>query len=197
MADTILRGSGLPGAIVSTIKNVIREYSKQEKKGFLAYHAYTMGQVVNLSPPLGAKYRKIYGAIQTKKFEKDVIEARGWAPDSPAWEALASVITAATNVPLDRAVMLSQNMSGVTDSSHQEWQRVAMALGWPAWSVGAEIFPEHEIIKLEAKERRKQEGIEKAKRTRELNNRNKTPGQKYQEALERSLNRQKNRRTRN
>ena len=93
--------------------------------------------------------------------------------------------------------MLSQNMVGVTDSRNQEWQRVAMALGWPAWSVGVEIFPEHEIIKLEAKERRKQEGIEKAKRTRELNNRNKTPGQKYQEALERSLNRQKNRRTRN
>ena len=189
MADTILRGSGLPGAIISTIKNVIREYSKQEKKGFLADHAYTMGQVVNLSPPLGAKYRKIYGAIQTKKFEKDVIEARGWAPDSPAWEALASVITAATTVPLDRAVMLSQNMVGVTDSRNQEWQRVDMALGWPAWSVGVEIFPEHEIIKLEAKERRKQEGIEKAKRTREQNRLNKTADDLMDEPYERALKR--------
>ena len=189
MADTILRGSGLPGAIISTIKNIIIEYNKQNKKGFLADHVYTMGQIVNLSPPLGAKYRKVYNAIQTGKFEKDVIAARGWAPDSPIWEALASVVTAGTNIPLDRAVMLSHNMVGVTDSRHRDWQRVAMALGWPAWSVGADIFPEHEIIKQEAKERRKQEGIEKAKRTREQNRLNKTADDLMDEAYERALKR--------
>ena len=36
MLDTLLRGSGVYGAVFSTVKNVIREYNKQEKKGFMS-----------------------------------------------------------------------------------------------------------------------------------------------------------------
>ena len=79
MVDTTLKGGfGLPGAVVSTIKNVVQEYNKQDKKGFTADHTYTILQVANLSPPIGSKLRKIYSAIQAKKFEKDVIAERGF-----------------------------------------------------------------------------------------------------------------------
>jgi len=168
MVDTILRGSGLPGAIVSTVKNIIREYSKQEDKGFLADHTYTLIQAINLSPPIGSKVRKVYSAIQTSRFERDVIEERGFAPDSPIWQVIGGVVSAAANIPLDNAVNIIDRMTESMDERNQAWQRVAMALGWNTWDVGAKD-EEGEEIKAKAKEIRKQEGIEKAKKTRAKN----------------------------
>ncbi|HIK86905.1 MAG TPA: hypothetical protein EYG07_00265 [Alphaproteobacteria bacterium] len=167
MVDTILRGSGLPGAIVSTLKNMILKYQEQEKKGFLADHTYTIIEAVNLSPPLGSKIRKGYGAIQTyTRFEKDVIDARGFNLDSPIYSVGGNLIEAATNIPLARLVNITTNTYAALDARHQTWQRVAMAMGWNSWDVGVEPFPEHDLIKSEAKEKRKQEGIEKGKKTR-------------------------------
>ena len=176
MVDTILRGSGLPGAIVSTIKNVIREYSKQEEKGFLSDHTYTIIQAINLSPPIGSKVRKVYSAIQTKRFERDVIEERGFAPNSPIWQVIGGVVSAAANIPLDNAVNILDRTIESLDERNQAWQRVAMALGWNTWDVGAKD-EEGEEIKAKAKEIRKKEGIEKAKKTRAENKRKKQEAQ--------------------
>ena len=168
MLDTILRGSGLPGAIVSTIKNIVMEYSDQEKKGWNADHTYTLIEAFNLSPTIGSKARKFYSGIQTERFEKDVIAAKGWAYDSPRWQSVGSFTAAATNIPLDRVVLKMHNVIGALDDRNEAWQRIAMAMGWPGWNVGVEVFPEHDIIKDQARERRKKEGIEKAKRTRAI-----------------------------
>ena len=51
------------------------------------------------------------------------------------------------------------------DYRNTVWQRVALALGLRSWDVGAEN-EEHELIKTEAKAKRKKEGKEKAKATR-------------------------------
>ena len=166
MLDTILRGSGLPGAIVSTIKNIIMEYSKQEKKGYTADHTYTMLQTINLSPPLGSKARKVYGAIQTHRFEKDVIAERGFAPDSPIYEIMGKLVSASLNVPLDRLVSKTQNMTAALDERNEAWQRIATALGWATYDVGVEPYPFHQEIKDAAKEKRVELGKIKAKETR-------------------------------
>ena len=55
MIDTLLRGSGLKGAVVSTIKNAIMQYQKQDAKGFRADHTYTLIELLNISPPIGSK----------------------------------------------------------------------------------------------------------------------------------------------
>jgi hypothetical protein len=169
MLDTILRGSGLPGAIISTIKNIILEYNKQEKKGWFADHTHTLIQAFNLSPPIGNKARKFYKGIQTAKFEKDVINERGWAYDSPQWGVVGNITAAATNIPLDRLVSKLQNVIAAFDSRNEAWQRIATMSGWPTWTVDVEPFPEHEQIKINAKLLRKEESKIKAKETRELN----------------------------
>jgi hypothetical protein len=169
MADTILRGSGLPGAIVSTMKNVITKYNEQEAKGWSADHAYTLIETFNLSPPLGSKARKLYSGIQTKKFEKDVIEERGFAIDSPMWKVIGDITAAGTNVPLDRVVLKYNNLVAAMNANNETWQRIASALGWPSWSIGAESFPEHQGIKDTARLRRKEEGKKKAAETRKRN----------------------------
>ena len=171
MADTILRGSGLPGAIVSTIKNIIMEYNKQEDKGFTADHAYTLIQALNISPTLGSKARLMYSGIKTYKYEKDVIKERGLALDSPIWEIIGAEVQAFTNVPMNRTVQLLRNTTGALDERNALWQRIAMGMGWNYYDFNVEVYPEHQDIKDTAKEERKQAGIEKAKITRAENTR--------------------------
>ena len=171
MLDTLLRGSGVYGAVFSTVKNVIREYNKQEKKGFMSEHAYTVLSLFNISPPIGSKARKIHSAIQTRKFEKDEIAARGWGVVAdgrldlgPNWSILGKVLSAAVSVPLDRVVDELTSISEAFDARNKAWQRIALALGWKTWDVGA-IEENAEAIKAAAKKKRKEAGTKKAKET--------------------------------
>ena len=166
MVDTILRGSGLAGAVVSTLKNTINEYYRQEKKGsFMADHTYTLLQLANVSPPIGSKLRKVYGAIQTKNFDKDVIDARGAAFDSPSYEIIGNLLSAGLNIPLDRAIAEIRGLTEALDNRNTAYQRIALALGWRTWDVNAKN-EEHELIKTTAKTKRKAEGRIKAAETR-------------------------------
>ena len=172
MVDTVLRGSGVYGAVLSTIKNTIQTYYAQEEKGFMANHAYTLLSAFNVSPPIGSKFRKLHTAIQTKKFEKDAIAERGWALTAngrvnlgPNWAVLGSLVSGAANIPLDRVYDEISSISEALDARNKAWQRIALALGWKSWDVGAKN-EEHDLIETLAKEKRKKEGIEKAKETR-------------------------------
>ena len=177
MVDTVLRGSGLTGAVVSTLKNVINRYYKEEKKGYNADHAYTLLELANVSPPIGSKMRKVYGAIQTKKFDKDVIEAQGWDVTldgrfniSPNYEIIASLASAGLNLPLDRALAEVDGISEALDARNTSYQRMMLGLGWRTWDVGAEN-EEFDLIKAVAKIKRKKASIEKSKATRKENKR--------------------------
>ena len=166
MVDTILRGSGLAGAVVSTLKNTINEYYRQEKKGsFMADHTYTLLQLANVSPPIGSKLRKVYSSIQTKNFDKDVIDARGAAPDSPAYEIVGNLLSAGLNIPLDRAISEIRGITEALDNRNTAAQRIALALGWRTWDVNVKN-EEHELIKTTVKKKRKEEGKKKAAETR-------------------------------
>ena len=175
MLDTVLKGSGVYGAVFSTVKNIIREYDKQEKKGFMSNHAYTVLSLFDISPPIGSKARKVHSAIQTRKFEKDEIAARGWGVVAdgrldlgPNWSILGKVLSAAVSVPLDRVVDELTSISEAFDARNKAWQRIALALGWKTWDVGA-IEENAEAIKAAAKKKRKEAGVEKAKETRAAN----------------------------
>ena len=173
MIDTILRGSGVGGAVISTIKNAIRRYNFEEKKGFTADHTYTVLELANLSPALGSKLRKIYSAIQTKKFEKDVIAEKGFSVTidgrfqlSPSYQVVGSVVSGAANIPMDRMVAEINAITEAFDNRNTTYQRVALALGFRTWDVNSKI-EEFDLIKADAKIRRKEEGKIKAKETRQ------------------------------
>ena len=172
MLDTLLRGSGVYGAILASAKNVIREYNKQEKKGFLGDHSYTILSLFDISPPIGSKARKINTAIKTRTFEKDAIAERGWAVTAegrlnlgPNWSVMGNVVSATTNVPLDRVVAEVTSVAEAFNAKNTAYQRMALGAGWKTWDVGVENEV-NEKIKEEAKARRKEEGVKKAAETR-------------------------------
>jgi hypothetical protein len=138
MVDTILRGTGIYGAVAAMLKNVALEFVDQNKKGYRADHAYTVLEAVNLSPALGSKTRKVYSATQAVKFNSDEMISRGFHIDNPAYEAVANVTSAAINLPVDRALRITDNLREATNKENQAWQRIALALGWSTWDVGIE-----------------------------------------------------------
>lgn len=173
MTDSILKGSGVRGAALATIKNTVTEYFAQKEKGFMADRGAVILQVLSLSPPIGSKLRKINSALAGEAFNKDVLEARGFSVTkdgrvnlSPAYSIIGSLVSGVANIPMDRMVDIINGYSEALDSRNTTWQRIALALGWKTWDVGAKN-EEHDQIKIEAKEQRKEEGKTKAKKTRE------------------------------
>jgi len=158
MIDTILRGSGLSGAVLSTIKNTINMYYRQEKKGYMADHTYTLIELANISPPIGSKLRKVYAAIQTEKYNSSVIKERGLSlvaegrlNVSPAYEIIGNLLSAGFNIPLDRVVIELNSISESLDNRNTAYQRIALLLGWRSWDVNAKN-EENDFIKLVYKE---------------------------------------------
>ena len=175
MIDSLLRGSGVGGAVVSTAKNTIIEFMEQEEKAkddvFYTEpdHAYTLIETLNLSPPVGIKARKLYGAAQTWEFNRDVIDYMPKTDiDNPLYDATFSATEAITNVPLSRLHNKVLNIREAMDSDHETWKRVAMFLGWSRWSFGIENQDVadakgeiKEIKAAEAEERREQKKQER------------------------------------
>jgi len=176
--DSLIRGMGVKGAVVITIKNVIQEYFKQTKKEYRADHAYTILQAVNLSPPIGSKIKKIYSAIKGYQYDKDVIKERGFDITangklnlSPAYRVLGSLSAGALNLPLDRLYSEIQSVAEMLDERNTIYQRLALSLGFRSWDVNTKN-EEDDLIKLGAKEKRKTEQKEarkeKTKAAREI-----------------------------
>jgi hypothetical protein len=176
MVDTLLRGSGLAGAVASTIKNVVMEYSEQKDKSPIEKeNVDIIIAALNISPPIGSKGRKINNFLQTEEFERDVIAERGFDVTidgkfqlSPSYDMVGELSSAVFNLPLDRAIDEVNAITEALDSRNTSWQRLALAMGWRQWDVNART-EEHDLIKTNAKAKRKEEGKVKAKATREAN----------------------------
>tara|TARA_Y100000361_G_C11116282_1_gene320585 strand:- start:75 stop:1169 length:1095 start_codon:yes stop_codon:yes gene_type:complete len=145
MMDTILRGSGLYGAVVSTVKNTIIKFIEQEKKGWTGDHTYTIIEAINLSPPIGSKLRKLYSAIQTYRFNKDIMMDYGPGIGNPAYEMFGNIVSGVTNLPLDRLFRKANNVRAALDERNAAWQRIATLLGWSTWDVGVKNLEVEEL----------------------------------------------------
>ena len=88
---------------------------------------------------------------------------------SPKYALVGNIASGIANIPLDRVYDEVNSISEALDNRNTEWQRIALALGWKTWDVGAEN-EENEAIKAAGKAKRKQEGIEKGKETRKKTN---------------------------
>jgi predicted kinase len=163
MLDTLLRGSGIGGAVVATVKNVILKFMKESEKmdDGVYYTGPDWGNVIieglNIAPPIGIKARKIYSGLKTWEYNKDVIDQMDKTDiDNPIYDAAFSVTEAVTNVPLSRLYNKTQNISESLDAEHETWKRVAMLLGWSRWNFGIKnqdvVDAKGEVKEIKAKE---------------------------------------------
>jgi hypothetical protein len=154
MVDGWLAGLGVTGKAVGTVEKSIREYLKQEDRGFNADHAKTIMQLLGFSPPVGSKVRKIHGSIQTEQFNKGVSEKRGFTLDNPTWSTYGNVVEGFTNVPMGRLANKMLNIDNALDSQNEWWERAALLLGWNTWDLGIKD-PDIEAARKEVKQDKK------------------------------------------
>jgi hypothetical protein len=163
MSDSLLRGMGIGGAAVSTLKNMLIKFMQENDKGWNADFDKVTLEFLNLSPPIGSKARKLTSAGKGYQFNKGVIQEMDKLDiNNPMWYSVGNTVSALTNVPLDRAVNKVNNIKEALDSRNEGWQRIALLAGWNSWDLGVEK-EEVDAAKKAIKDRKKAEKEAKKK----------------------------------
>ena len=162
LMDNLLRGMGIGGAVVSTIKNLgieIYDRSKRKKPDY----ADVALKLLDVAPPVDVKVSKFRQGLTTYEYsQKDPRREEFFNVDNPSYSAAAKVIAATTNVPVDRLLQKAQNLENAMDDQNQWWKRAAFFLGWPEWQLRSS--KEATEFKELMKEKRKQYKEETTKR---------------------------------
>jgi hypothetical protein len=178
MMDTILRGAGIAGAVVATVKNVIikakQESGKMDDDNFFTDPDWgnVVIEALNISPPIGIKARKIHSSLKTWEYNSDVIDHMNKTDiDNPMYDAVFSGAEAITNVPLSRLYSKYQNIVEAMNDDHETWKRIAMVLGWSKWNFGIKnqdvMTAKGEVKEIKADEAEERREIKKAEREAE------------------------------
>ena len=155
------------------MKNTIQEWLKQDEKGFRADHAYTLLRFFGFSPTIGSKGRKLYSAIQTDKFNRDVIKEMGLLNiDNPIYSVIGNIVSATTNLPLDRLVKKIDNIDAALTEDLSNIERLALLMGWNTWDLDVDdsdvIAVEDEIKEKKKVKKEKQKKIKKEEKKKEI-----------------------------
>ena len=135
MIDGILRGIGIGGAVFSVLKNVGIKLARESAKDNPKYENAT-SELLKLSPPISSKYSKVNAALRSYSWDKKEMKEKGFSLDNPAYLAGANVISATTNVPLDRVIKKIDNITASTQENISVTQRIALLSGWSEWQLG-------------------------------------------------------------
>jgi len=136
-ADALMKGSGIYGAGLSTIKNVLLKVSQESGKKRPQY-VEAAWQVLTFSPPLDKKVRQFRNTLRSYQYDLDEMQDKGFSLDNPAYLANANLIEAGTNVPVARVIKKLDNIRGAIEQDRTAWQRVFLLAGYANYQLGIE-----------------------------------------------------------
>ena len=136
MLDTQLRGLGIGGAAVSVIKNFLTDLYERSERDRPEY-VDSVWKLMQFSPPISSKISKLRQAAWQfdSKARREEVYEEGFSINNPAYKALSKVVSATTNVPLDRLYSKGENIEAAISDESDWWQKVAMLAGWPEWQI--------------------------------------------------------------
>jgi len=136
MADSLLRGLGIGGSAVSVAKNFLMDLYERSGRSRPEY-VDSIYKLLQFSPPISSKISRLRQAawmFDSKKRREEIYE-KGFALDNPAYEAAGKVISATTNLPVDRVYNKINNIDAALAEDTETWESIAMLLGWPEWQI--------------------------------------------------------------
>ena len=147
--DSILRGSGIYGAVASTLKNMVIKFNQQREKGYNKDESAVLMEALNLSPIVGIRARGIVNAEKTLNYSMPVIkEMETFDLDNPMWSAVTNYVQVA-GFPANRLYQKSINMRNALNTDYTNFQRALFFSGYTTWSLG---LGDSEAV-IEAKEK--------------------------------------------
>jgi hypothetical protein len=153
MIDSLLRGGGYIGAGASAIKNTLVALHRESEKPNPEYDNAAI-ELLKFSPPISSKYQRVTSALRTVSWNDDEIVEKGFSLENPALLAGGQLLSAFTNIPLDRAIRKMNNVNSAINSDHSAPIRIMSSLGWSEADMGVADW---QI------EKREKERIKKAK----------------------------------
>ena len=167
MLDTILRGTGIAGGVVTVLKNTAIKWNANQKKDpWTREKNLIFKELLQISPPLGIKERKISGGERNYDWNRNAVENMDlFDIDNPIWPATFSVIEGALNVPLANTYQNVQNIKSATDSELETWKRLHLVGGWSTWDVGVRNERVKEANKKSSKNSNKSKKSSKKKKS--------------------------------
>jgi len=167
MLNSLLKGAGIPGAVVATLKDIVLSYNYETSKlddgeyYTQPEYAETILKALDVAPPIGIKFRNLYRAASANKFDKGITDYMDKTDASnPMWSQLFATVEGITNLPANRLYNKIENMKQVFNDENELWQRIAMFLGWSRWTFSKDKDVEEARAKMKGE---KDAAVEKEK----------------------------------
>jgi len=156
--DTILRGSGIYGVAVSTLKNMAIKFLEQRQKGFNKDESAVIMELLNFSPVVGIKARRIVNAEKTLNYNMKVIkEMETFDIDNPMWSAVTNYTQTITTAPTNKIYQKVINLRNAADNDYTLLQRILFFSGYTTWSLNLGDTKKMKKIKEDIKAKKKSE----------------------------------------
>ena len=156
--DSVLRGMGVGGAVIATIKNYITKFAEnRDKSEYIKSKDPAWQQLITFMPPVDIKFRKFKYAERDFVEKGDVMkEMPTFDIDNPVWSATTNIIQGGTNVPVNRLYEKTMNIREALDEQNEWWQRLFMWAGWSRWNFGIRN-EEVDFYKKQVKDQKKKQ----------------------------------------
>jgi len=183
-ADMFLRGAGVGGAFIAQIKNLVLEANRQAGKNRSDYERVA-DKFFTFSPVVDSKFKKLQSAGRTFTYKQELqkIQERGIAVDNPAIMAVAQVLSAYTNVPLDRVLKKINNVKSATEEETQLWQKIALLMGYGEWELGISARKTDEARAKAKKEKAEQKKFKNLQKDIDKGTKKKSPVKVLQDGV--------------
>ena len=139
MTSSNLRGLGIYGASADALKNSLITIAEESGKRSPQFDK-AISDLFDVAPPLDSKLRKLQSAANTFSWNRKEMKEIGVDIDNPGILATAQVISAFTNVPIDRALMKLNNFRNAMSDQSDQWQKIALLLGYSSWELGLPYY---------------------------------------------------------
>ncbi len=140
MLDSLLSGFGMQGKVALSAKAFGKDFINSDAQGF---YDSDWKNLLELSPTFSTKARQMMSADYLKDTYKDSKQWEEMSVRNPQLMWYAQYSSALFNIPLDRVLRKTHNLQSVFADETENWQKVALTLGWNEWDLGIEGMELH------------------------------------------------------
>jgi len=137
MLDSLLRGMGVSGTIVSALKDIgVDIYDRSQKPR--PEYVKVVSKAFNITPPIDVKMSKAARAANTYEYNrKNPMIKDPFNPNNPLYMSGALLVASTTNVPLDRVLQKIINVNDAMREDQENWKRIMLVMGWSEWQLNS------------------------------------------------------------
>jgi hypothetical protein len=136
------------------MKNVLFKLYEEHGKDRPKYENAAW-EMLDFAPPISSKVTKVRSALRSIDYDLDDMKSKGFSLDNPAYMAGGQIISATTNIPVDRVLKKMTNVQDALDEEQETWARISLLGGYSKWELGLDERQLKELKKKLRKSNRK------------------------------------------